>query len=89
MKMSGPPVTVHTIDPAGTIVQINPAWIAFARDNGFPGDPESVVGRSLWGQISDVGTRHIYRELVQRACGDAGPLRLEYRCDSPDPMPLS
>lgn len=82
--MSDLPVTIHAIDRGGTIVQVNPAWLAFARDNGYPGDPRAVVGASLWERIGDPGVAHIYRELVQRACGDAGPVRLEYRCDSPD-----
>lgn len=81
--MADSTVTVHRIDRRGTIVQVNAAWLAFAKANRYPGDPASVIGHSLWSYISDLETRHIYKELVERA-RTSGSLRVPYRCDAPN-----
>lgn len=81
--MAARPDTTHRIDRRGTIVEVNAAWLEFARANRYPGDPGTAVGQSLWDHISDIETRHLYKELVARA-GAIGPLRVAYRCDAPD-----
>jgi hypothetical protein len=74
---------VYRINDRDEIVFVNPQWDVFAAANdGERAVSARVLGRSLWDFVSDSGTRQLYRDLLVRA-RTRGPLRFNYRCDSP------
>jgi hypothetical protein len=74
---------VYRVDAADRITYVNDAWDAFARQNeGASVMAAGVVGRPLWGFISDLTTLTIYQRLLGRI-RVGNELRFSYRCDSP------
>lgn len=73
---------IYEINAADELVAIGADWVRFAEANEAAHLADHVVGRSLWDFISGATTRHVYRELVNRA--RAGQtISFDYRCDSP------
>lgn len=63
---------------------VNDEWVAFALANDARDLlPENVLGRSLWGFITDETTRVLYREILQTV-RTGRPARFSLRCDSPE-----
>src|SRR5690242_4819060 len=82
-------LTAHVaiVDPAGTIVAVNAAWLTFARANGFAGDPgvganylavcDAARGRETdWARAAAAGIRDV-------ATGRRPTFHLEYPCHGP------
>lgn len=65
------------------IVFVNESWDAFARAS----DSEDLVaphvlGRRLWGFITDATTRQIYLDVLKRV-RSGSRVRFQFRCDTP------
>lgn len=75
---------VHRVDKTGCICFVNDAWRAFAAENDWGDGPERVLGTRWSDHVSDPETRHLYGLLMDRARKEDRPLRVSYRCDSPD-----
>lgn len=75
---------VYTVDASDQIIRVNDAWTSFASHNdGEALLPQHIIGKSLWDYLTDDSTRQIYRRLVSRVRGGAGPAQFAFRCDSP------
>jgi hypothetical protein len=84
MKSSQDSCFVYRIDAANVLVEVNEAWLAFARDNWHPDFTASeVLGKPLWSQVSDSETRHIYHLLLNRVRELGLETVIPFRCDSP------
>jgi len=77
-------VFVHRVDRDGCILDVSPAWQAFAEENGAGPALSVVQGAVLWNYIAGAQTRHLYHVLMERAQQSGGSLHIPYRCDSPD-----
>jgi hypothetical protein len=76
---------VYHVNAEDQISSVNEEWLSFAEANeGQPLLPPGIVGRSLWDFIGDVETQHIYSVLHQRVRSLGIPVRLSFRCDSPE-----
>lgn len=74
----------YRLNDRDEIVSVNEAWDAFASANSAGHMTAShVVGRPLWGFITDHTTRLLYRDILARVRG-GHPVRFVFRCDSPD-----
>jgi hypothetical protein len=72
----------YDVDGADVISAVSDSWARFAAENVAPQLGHDVVGHSLWGFISDLTTRRVYRDLMARAkCGEV--VTFSFRCDSP------
>lgn len=77
-------VVTYCIDRLDRICSVNDAWVAFALANGGRQLlPSHIIGRSLWGMITDLTTSQVYRELARRVRAGSGPRRFYFRCDAP------
>lgn len=75
----------YRIDGEDRIISANEDWFRFAEENGAAGlKPDHVLGKSLWGFISDRPTAQIYMMLAEGARVHRKPVVLPYRCDGPD-----
>jgi hypothetical protein len=75
----------YEIDENDRIVDVDEAWIAFARENGYALDSrEQVLGTELRQTIAGWMTGDLYDELFRRLRGQRGQAALRYRCDSPE-----
>lgn len=75
---------VHRINADGRISFVNDNWLVFASNNGYQTSRTRVLGQALVEVISDEETRHIYAQLIERACVSGRAIRFGYRCDAPD-----
>jgi hypothetical protein len=75
---------VYRIDAEGRICFVNPAWQAFAAENGWQVGAAQVLGSELMAFITDARTRHLYGLLIQRVRESGRLARFGYRCDAPD-----
>lgn len=74
----------YVVDDHNRIVEVDEAWLRFARENDAPHlDREAVVGKSLWDFIADLETRIIYDAILDRVRHAPLCVRLPFRCDSP------
>lgn len=65
------------------IAFVNDAWDAFARANGSDGlAAPQVLGRPLWGFITDATTRQLYLDMLKRV-RSGSRVRFQFRCDTP------
>lgn len=65
------------------IVFVNEIWDAFARANdGEELVAPHVLGRRLWGFITDATTRQLYLDLLKRV-RSGSRVRFQFRCDTP------
>ena len=84
-EANGPPLATlsYSVDGRDVITAVGGDWDRFAAENGACLTTDRIVGQSLWGHITDRGTREVFG-LVLLAVRESG-LRLSfpYRCDSP------
>ena len=79
---------MYCVNSEGTIVQAESSISeesalgdpTFAYPFSFP----DIVGRSLFSFIKGAEVRNIYGMLHQRILNGKGPIKFDYRCDSPD-----
>ena len=73
----------YRLNDRDEIVFVNEAWDAFASTNsGAHLIATQVLGRPLWGFITDRTTRLLYRDVLARV-RSGYPVRFIFRCDSP------
>jgi hypothetical protein len=73
----------YRLNERDEIVFVNGTWDEFASANsGESLTAPQVLGRLLWGFITDRTTRALYRDVLARARGGF-PVRFAIRCDSP------
>ena len=73
------------IDAADQIVQVNEAWLAFARENGAPESSAAMVlDQPLWRFIQGRETAYLYQQIFSRLRAGNSPIKFPFRCDSPD-----
>jgi hypothetical protein len=75
---------IHRIDADNVIEFVNDVWLRFAAENWDAEKAERVVGTSLWDYVCDWGVRHLYEVLLGHVRETGQPVRVPYRCDSPD-----
>ena len=77
-------LTAYTLDRQDRIVAVgNPAWDAFARDNGGLGASAAhVVGRRLADAIDGDPVRMFIAAILMRVRASGQPETVPYRCDS-------
>jgi hypothetical protein len=76
---------IWTIDDADKIVQVNEAWLAFARENTAPRlTADLVLDQSIWRFIQGQETSYLYKEILGRVRAGISPVKFPFRCDSPD-----
>lgn len=74
----------YRLDRNNCIAVVDPAWLAFARNNDLPAlDEPAVLGQPVLGFISDVETRHLYELAFARVRATGRHIVLPFRCDSP------
>jgi hypothetical protein len=84
MIASQPNRYLYTIDDQDAMESVNPAWLAFAQENGAAElTREAVLGRPIWNFIEGRTTRQLYRELIHRVRHTGSALNVPFRCDSP------
>lgn len=77
--------TEYVVDDRDRIVSVNPAWSAFARENGAADLAEgATLGRPLWEFISGHEVRNLYRALLVRVRSIGLAADIPFRCDAPD-----
>jgi hypothetical protein len=75
----------YWLDEHRRIVAVAGSWEAFAHENGGLGlGPAELVGRPIWGFITDATTRMWFEVLLNTAELRASPIERPYRCDSPE-----
>lgn len=68
-----------------TVVEVRGPWDDFARANqAFQLTAAAVTGHSLDEFIFDLGTRGIYKALMERVLEGGGPICFPFRCDAPN-----
>lgn len=72
------PITTAVVAPEGTIVQVDPAWRAFAADNGLP-DPDAELGKNYFSVCSP----DLRRKLGELVDGRRPDVSLVYACHAP------
>lgn len=74
----------YGVDSNDCLTDFNDAWTSFAAENADRDlTASSLVGRSLWDEISDVTTGHLYRLMFQRLRQGAPVIQFRFRCDGP------
>lgn len=75
--------TICGIDANLRIFYVNPAWLAFGRDNGLTwGHEPWMLGVELLSAVPPV-LRPFYEELFERARTSSGPVEHSYECSTP------
>lgn len=83
--MSAPQPVVCVINSDNIIIDVNEAWDCFAQENNSPSAARTgVLGKCLFDLISGKITKQYWRDLLERAWRSTQPLKIDYRCDSPD-----
>lgn len=73
----------YQLNEQDEIVFVNEAWDAFAKANGSEAlTAPRVVGRRLWGFITDATTRQLYLDVLKRV-RSGSRVRFQFRCDTP------
>jgi hypothetical protein len=76
---------VWILDGSDRIIQVNDNWLDFARDNCAPElTRERVLGQPLRRFISGEETLQTYRIIFARLRANLKPVKIPFRCDSPD-----
>jgi len=74
---------LYRLNDRDEFVFVNEAWNEFASANG--GDAlvaPLLLGRPLWGFITDATTRQLYHDLLKRV-RSGRPVQFQFRCDTP------
>ncbi len=75
---------VYRIDVADRLVSVGPGFDEFAAANEAPQlSSARVLGRRLWSFFGDAETVLLYESLVERVRRTGQPVRVPFRCDSP------
>jgi len=75
----------YSVDQNDTVVSVNDAWLAFARENRASElTRDHVLGQPLWKFIAGRDTRLLYGELFRKVRTHRQSIELPFRCDSPD-----
>ncbi len=75
------------VDSSLRLLWIGGDWDDFARRNAGPGAmATNVLSTSLTAHITDIRTADKVTEMIRVVLNIKKPLRMEYRCDSPDEM---
>lgn len=78
------PTYRYAVDDANRIVEVDEAWLRFARQNDAPGlDRDAVLGASLWTFISDQEMCLLYEAILERVRRGQLRVTIPFRCDSP------
>jgi hypothetical protein len=76
---------IWVIDGADKIVHVNDDWLAFAAENFTPQLTASVVlDQYIWRFIQGQETSYLYRQIFRRVRAGNSPVKIPFRCDSPD-----
>jgi hypothetical protein len=76
---------IWIIDDTDGIIYVNEDWLAFARENGAPDlSAALVLNKPLWRFIQGQETIYLYRQLLGKLRTGMAPVKLPFRCDSPD-----
>ena len=77
--------SVYRIDSRGCLTSVNAAWLRFAQENGAAElTRDRVVGRAVRDFVRGEVVCHLW-EILTRIVRESGkPLRVPFRCDSPD-----
>jgi hypothetical protein len=77
------PATICGLDADLRIAYVNPAWLAFGRDNGFTwGHEPWTLGVELLSAVPP-DLRPFYERLFDHARKSTGPVEHSYECSSP------
>lgn len=80
-----PFATRYVVDRRDVLVDVDDAWLEFARENAAPDlTREAVIGRRLWDYVLGAETVHLYRLLFERVRTQDVPVIVPFRCDSPE-----
>jgi hypothetical protein len=75
---------VYAINEWDVISDVDPAWLAFASENGAAELTRPyVIGRSLWEFIEGKETQQLYASIIQRVRTETPRVVIPFRCDSP------
>ncbi len=77
------PMYEYALDQDDRVTWVDVAWAEFARDNGAPTLPDSVVGTRIWDHFADTATASLYRLLFRHARDRQKSLHVPFRCDAP------
>jgi hypothetical protein len=76
---------IWSIDAADTLIDVNAAWLAFARENTAPHlTAAAVLNQPIWRFILGQETTYIFTEIFGRVRAGKSPVKFPFRCDSPD-----
>lgn len=76
---------VCIINPDNIVIDVNQAWDYFALQNNCPESTRiGVLEKSILDAVSGKVTKQYWRDLLARAWLSTQPLKIDYRCDSPD-----
>lgn len=75
----------YHIDSEERLTCANDEWLAFAVENNSSHlTRKSVLERPLWDFITGMETRHLYRLIFSKVKKTGMPVKIPYRCDSPE-----
>lgn len=77
---------IYRIDGNDRLVAVSGNWLDFARGNDAAQSchPDMVLGRRIWEFIDGPETSHLYEIILTRIRKNGTPIRVPFRCDSPD-----
>ncbi len=76
---------IWSIDAADKLVNVNDAWLAFARENTAPQlTAAAVLNQPIWHFIQEQETVYLYKQIFGRVRAGESPVKFPFRCDSPD-----
>ncbi|MEJ2502823.1 MAG: hypothetical protein P8177_05825 [Gemmatimonadota bacterium] len=75
----------YRLDASNIITGVGPGWDEFARENGGTGAvADRVVGRHLLDFVAGRPARQLMLRLLEAVRSAGAPVRVPFRCDSPD-----
>ncbi len=75
--------SIYHVDALDRIVEVNDAWLLFARQNAWQVERSDLIGQPLWRFLTDPTTINIYQLVMERARQHDAPIQMPFRCDSP------
>lgn len=75
----------YIINRGDCLVAVDNGWKEFALENdGGAALPNRILRSCLWDHISGMENRLIYKKVLDCVRGSSTPIRLTFRCDSPN-----
>jgi hypothetical protein len=75
---------VYRLNSRDEFVYLNEEWTNFAVANDAPELlPQRIMGRPLWGFLTDQTTQQLYREILDQVHAGRA-MRFNFRCDAPE-----